>query len=105
MAKYRQTVLTAFRQVEDDLATPRILAHKAEQQETVVKSSQRYLTLARDRYNEDLTGSRKPTFIRDRSLRSLRGRNSRWNSQLIQSKAFGTRNVKNNPTVTELKKR
>jgi len=46
MAKYRQTVLTAFRQVEDDLATPRILAHKAEQQETVVKSSQRYLTLA-----------------------------------------------------------
>ena len=48
MAKYRQTVLTAFRQVEDDLATPRILVHKAEQQETVVKSSQRYLTLARD---------------------------------------------------------
>ena len=46
MAKYRQTVLTAFRQVEDDLATPRILAHKAEQQETVVKSSPRYLTLA-----------------------------------------------------------
>ena len=46
MAKYRQTVLTAFRQVEDDLATPRILAHKAEQQETVLKSSQRYLTLA-----------------------------------------------------------
>jgi len=45
MAKYRQTVLTAFRQVEDDLATPRILAHKAEQQETVLKSLQRYLAL------------------------------------------------------------
>ena len=77
MAKYRQTVLTAFRQVEADLATPRILAH-----------------------NEDLTGSRKPTFIRDSSLQSFHGRNSRWHSQLIQSKPFGTRNVKDNGTGT-----
>src|SRR5258705_3860057 len=50
VAKYRQTVLTAFQQVEDDLATLRILAHQVEQQETVVKSSERYLTLATDRY-------------------------------------------------------
>ena len=50
VAKYRQTVLTAFQQVEDNLATLRILAHQVEQQETVVKSSERYLTLANDRY-------------------------------------------------------
>src|SRR6266516_3962515 len=50
VAKYRQTVLTAFQQVEDNLATVRILAHQVEQQETVVKSSERYLTLANDRY-------------------------------------------------------
>jgi len=50
VAKYRQTVLTAFQQVEDNLATLRILAHQVEQQETVVKSSERYLTLATDRY-------------------------------------------------------
>src|SRR5437773_4048019 len=50
VAKYRQTVLTAFQQVEDNLATLRILAHQVEQQEIVVKSSERYLTLANDRY-------------------------------------------------------
>src|SRR5882672_763568 len=50
VAKYRQTVLTAFQQVEDSLATLRILAHQVEQQETVVNSAERYLTLATDRY-------------------------------------------------------
>jgi NodT family efflux transporter outer membrane factor (OMF) lipoprotein len=50
VATYRQTVLTAFQQVEDDLATLRILAHQEEQQETAVKSSARYLALAMHRY-------------------------------------------------------
>ena len=50
VAKYRETVLTAFQQVEDNLATLRILAHQVEQQETVVKSAERYLSLATDRY-------------------------------------------------------
>ncbi|MGD0259310.1 MAG: efflux transporter outer membrane subunit [Verrucomicrobiota bacterium] len=50
VATYRQTVLTAFQQVEDDLATLRILAHQIEQQESAVKSSERYLALAMNRY-------------------------------------------------------
>jgi NodT family efflux transporter outer membrane factor (OMF) lipoprotein len=50
VAIYRQTVLTAFQQVEDELSTLRILALEVEQQERVVKSSERYLTLAMDRY-------------------------------------------------------
>ena len=50
VATYRQTVLTAFQQVEDDLATLRILAHQMEQQETAVKSSERYLSFGHDRY-------------------------------------------------------
>jgi multidrug efflux pump len=50
VAQYRQTVLAAFQQVEDSLASLRILAHQVEQQETVVKSSERYLTLATERY-------------------------------------------------------
>jgi NodT family efflux transporter outer membrane factor (OMF) lipoprotein len=49
-ALYRQTVLTAFQQVEDNLAALRILAEQIEQQTTAVNSSQRYLDLATDRY-------------------------------------------------------
>jgi NodT family efflux transporter outer membrane factor (OMF) lipoprotein len=50
VAKYRQTVLTAFQQVEDQLAALRILDQEVRQQDTAVKSSQRYLNLATDRY-------------------------------------------------------
>jgi NodT family efflux transporter outer membrane factor (OMF) lipoprotein len=49
-ANYRQTVLTAFRQVEDNLTSLRILSEEVVQQEKAVNSSDRYLTLARDRY-------------------------------------------------------
>jgi NodT family efflux transporter outer membrane factor (OMF) lipoprotein len=50
VATYRQTVLTAFQQVEDDLATLRILTRQIEQQESAVKASARYLALATNRY-------------------------------------------------------
>jgi len=50
VANYRQTVLTAFQQVEDNLSTLRLLSLELQQQDAAVKSSQRYLTLATDRY-------------------------------------------------------
>jgi NodT family efflux transporter outer membrane factor (OMF) lipoprotein len=50
VADYRQAVLTAFRDVEDNLSTLRIIAQELEEQDAAVKSSQRYLTLANDRY-------------------------------------------------------
>ena len=50
LASYRQTVLTAFQQVEDDLSTLRILAVQIQQQDTAVQSANRNLTLATDRY-------------------------------------------------------
>ncbi|HXX43614.1 MAG TPA: efflux transporter outer membrane subunit [Candidatus Acidoferrales bacterium] len=50
VANYRQTVLTAFQQVEDNLAALRILSQQIQQQDVAVKSSQRYLDLATDRY-------------------------------------------------------
>ena len=49
-AQYRQTVLTAFQQVEDELAALRLLDAEIKQQDVAVKSSARYLDLARDRY-------------------------------------------------------
>jgi NodT family efflux transporter outer membrane factor (OMF) lipoprotein len=50
VATYRQTVLTAFQEVEDNLAALRILSRELEQQNAAVKSSARTLSLATDRY-------------------------------------------------------
>ena len=50
VANYRQTVLTAFQQVEDNLAQLRILSKEIEQQVVAINSSQRYLNIAMDRY-------------------------------------------------------
>jgi NodT family efflux transporter outer membrane factor (OMF) lipoprotein len=50
VANYRQTVLTAFQQVEDNLAALRILSLQIKQQDTAVTSAQRYVSIATDRY-------------------------------------------------------
>jgi len=50
VATYRQTVLTAFQQVEDNLASLRILSIQLQQQDDAVASSQRFLNIATDRY-------------------------------------------------------
>jgi NodT family efflux transporter outer membrane factor (OMF) lipoprotein len=50
VATYRQTVLTAFQQVEDNLAALRILSLEIKQQDDAVKAAQNVLTLATDRY-------------------------------------------------------
>jgi NodT family efflux transporter outer membrane factor (OMF) lipoprotein len=50
VANYRQTVLTAFEQVENNLSTLRILSQQIQQQDTAVRSAERSLSLATDRY-------------------------------------------------------
>jgi len=50
IASYRQTVLTAFQQVEDNLAAERILSKQIQEQELAVQSAQKYLELATARY-------------------------------------------------------
>ncbi len=50
LASYRQTVLTAFQQVEDTLAQVRILSGQIEQQRKVVSSAQTELNLELARY-------------------------------------------------------
>jgi NodT family efflux transporter outer membrane factor (OMF) lipoprotein len=50
VANYRQTVLTAFQQVEDNLAALRILSVEIQQQDTAVTSADRNLKIATDRY-------------------------------------------------------
>lgn len=50
LAGYRQTVLTAFEQVEDYLAEVRLLSTEIEQQQQAVNSSESYLNIERGRY-------------------------------------------------------
>jgi len=50
VANYRQTVLTAFQQVEDNLASLRILSQEIQEQDIAIRSAQRYLTDAQNRW-------------------------------------------------------
>ncbi len=50
VANYRQAVLTAFQQVEDNLASLRILSQELQRQDAAVNSAERNLAIAQDRY-------------------------------------------------------
>jgi NodT family efflux transporter outer membrane factor (OMF) lipoprotein len=50
VAAYRQTVLTAFQQVEDQLSTLRILSRQITEQEAAVEASRHFLELALARF-------------------------------------------------------
>ena len=50
VANYRQSVLTGFQQVEDNLASLRILSVEIQHQDAAVQSAEKTLALARDRY-------------------------------------------------------
>jgi NodT family efflux transporter outer membrane factor (OMF) lipoprotein len=51
LAGYRQTVLTAFQQVEDALAEVRILSREIQQEQQAVNSAQTFLKLEQARYD------------------------------------------------------
>ena len=53
-AAYKQTVLTAFQQVEDYTATLRVTSAQISQQDTAVKAAQRYVDIANTRYQTGL---------------------------------------------------
>jgi len=55
VASYRQTVLTGFQQVEDNLAALRILEQEADVQASAVKAAQRSLDLSNSRYEGGVT--------------------------------------------------
>jgi NodT family efflux transporter outer membrane factor (OMF) lipoprotein len=50
VAAYRQTALTAFQQVEDNLAAVRLYSQQIERQQEAVKHAQQFLTLEMGRY-------------------------------------------------------
>jgi NodT family efflux transporter outer membrane factor (OMF) lipoprotein len=54
VASYRQTVLSAFQQVEDGISTVRVLSEQIAKEEEAIKAGQRYLDIAMSRYQTGL---------------------------------------------------
>jgi outer membrane protein TolC len=68
VASYRQTVLTGFQQVEDNLAALRILEHEAAVQNTAVQAAQRSLELSNIRYTGGVTSYLEVTVAESAAL-------------------------------------
>jgi NodT family efflux transporter outer membrane factor (OMF) lipoprotein len=103
VAGYRQTVLTAFQQVEDNLAALRILEAEAAQQQVAVTSAEQSLQLELDRYKAgtvsylDVTTSQTialtneraaVTILRDRmtsAVQLIRALGGGWNASTLPS--------------------
>ena len=68
VANYRETVLTGFQQVEDNLAALRILEHEAQVQEAAVVAAQKYLELANTRYKGGVTSYLEVTTAQSAAL-------------------------------------
>jgi NodT family efflux transporter outer membrane factor (OMF) lipoprotein len=54
IASYKQTVLTAFQQVEDYIATLRVTSEQISRQDSAVRAAQKYLGIAMARYETGL---------------------------------------------------
>jgi NodT family efflux transporter outer membrane factor (OMF) lipoprotein len=68
VANYRETVLTGFQQVEDNLAALRILENEAQVQERAVVAAQKYLELANTRYAGGVTSYLEVTTAQSAAL-------------------------------------
>jgi NodT family efflux transporter outer membrane factor (OMF) lipoprotein len=54
VASYKQTVLTAFQQVEDYIATLRVVSDQINREDAAIEAAQRYLNIATARYQTGL---------------------------------------------------
>jgi NodT family efflux transporter outer membrane factor (OMF) lipoprotein len=68
VASYRQTVLTGFQQVEDNLAALRILEHEAAVQNAAVQAAQNSLELSNIRYTGGVTSYLEVTVAESAAL-------------------------------------
>jgi len=68
VANYRETVLTGFQQVEDNVAALRILENEAQVQEQAVTAARKYLELANTRYVGGVTSYLEVTTAQSAAL-------------------------------------
>ena len=93
VAAYRQTVLTGFQEVEDNLATLRILAGEAQVQDEAVKAARQSLELVTNQYRAgtvsylDVIVVQTAALASERSAVDIAGR--RLNASVLLVKALG----------------
>lgn len=95
VAAYRQTVLTAFQQVEDALSSVRIVSNQIKQQEEAEKSALRFVELETGRYQTGIDPyvnvvTAQTTLLADQqTLTSLRTQQMTASVQLIEALGGG----------------
>ncbi len=95
VAAYRQSVLTAFQAVEDNLAAVRILADEATQQAAATAAAERSLALTRNRYNAgiatylEVITAQNAAFVNQRNTVDLRVRQMTASVNLIRALGGG----------------
>jgi outer membrane protein TolC len=95
LAAYRQSVLTAFQQVEDSLAAVRILSQQLVRQQEAVDHSRKYLDLEQTRYDTgldpyiDLAAAQSTLYGNQESLAALQIEQMTASVELIQSLGGG----------------
>ncbi len=93
VARYRQTVLTAFAEVEDNLAAQGLLARQYEQELEALAAARRQLEIANNRYRSGLVTylqvatAQNATLERERVVARLRGQ--RFAAAVALVKALG----------------
>jgi NodT family efflux transporter outer membrane factor (OMF) lipoprotein len=88
VAAYRQTVLTAFQQVEDGLSALRILAQEADQQADAVRSAERTLQLTTAQYKGGITVYLQVITAQEAALSNERTAVSLLTSRMTESVAL-----------------
>jgi NodT family efflux transporter outer membrane factor (OMF) lipoprotein len=95
VASYRQTVLTAFQQVEDALATVRILSQQIKQQQGAEQSAQQFVKLETARYETgvdpyiDVVTAQTTLLADQQTLTTLRVQRMTASVQLIEALGGG----------------
>lgn len=107
VANYRQTVLTAFQEVEDNLAALRILSVEGQQQDAAVKASAKSLELATERYKTGIDSylnvitAQTTLLTNQRTAMNIRTQQMTASVQLIKALGGGW-NASELPTTKEL---
>ena len=99
VADYRQSVLGAFQQVEDQLAALRVLADESRVQAAAVDAAQRSVTLTRNRYEQgtasyiDVVTTQAAELANERTEVDLLGRRMAATVQLVAAVGGGWRDT------------